>query len=70
LIEHQHIGQNANAAKSFQAAHKLYKSRRINRAMTGDLEDEAALNHPGKRSGKSLDPWKAHRLGGTRTQQL
>ena len=36
--------------------------------MTGDLEDEAALYHPGKAVVKPLtfgfDPWEAHELGG------
>src|ERR1700741_1417783 len=68
MIGHQHIGQNANAAKSLQAAHELDESLRLDRTMTGDLEDEAALNHPGNAVVKpltvSLDPWEAHELGG------
>src|SRR6516162_1397812 len=36
--------------------------------MTGDLEDEAALDHPGNAVVKPLtvgfDPWEAHELGG------
>jgi hypothetical protein len=36
--------------------------------MTGDLEDEAALDHPGNAVVKPVtigfDPWEAHELGG------
>ena len=36
--------------------------------MTGDLENEAALYHPGNAVVKALtvgfDPWEAHELGG------
>src|SRR6201981_2357530 len=68
MIGHQHVGQNANAAKSLQAAHELDESLRLNRTMTGDLEDEAALDHPGNAVVKSVtvgfDPWEAHELGG------
>jgi hypothetical protein len=68
MIRHQHIGQNTNPTKSLQAAHKLDKLLRLNRTMTGDLEDEAALDHPGNAVVKSVtvgfDPWEAHELGG------
>ena len=42
--------------------------------MTGDLENEAALDHPGNAVVKpltvGLDPWEAHELGETITQQI
>ena len=68
MIGHQHIGQNANAAKSLSVAHELDESFRLDRTMTGDLENEAALDHPGNAVVKPLtvgfDPWEAHQLGG------
>jgi len=70
MIRHQHIGQNTNATKNLQAAHELDKSFRLDRTMTGDLENEAALYHPGNAVIKPLtvgfDPWEAHELGGGR----
>jgi hypothetical protein len=57
-----------NAAKSFQAADEVDESLGLNRTMTGDLEDEAALYRPGTAVVKALtaglDPWEAHELGG------
>ena len=44
------------------------ESLRLDRTMTGDLEDEAALDHPGNAVVKpltvGLDAWEAHELGG------
>jgi hypothetical protein len=68
MIGHQRVGQNANAAKSLQAAHEPDKTLGLGRTMTGDLEDEAALDHPGNAVVKpvtvGLDPWEAHKVGG------
>jgi hypothetical protein len=73
MIRHQHIGQNTNASKSLQAAHELDKTLCLDRTMTGDLEDGAALYHPGNAVVKPLtvgfDLWEAHELAGTTTQQ-
>src|ERR1700745_2588582 len=74
MIGHQHIGQNANAAKSLQAAHELDESLRLARTMAGDLENKAALDHPGNAVVKPLtvgfDPWETHELRGNITQQI
>jgi hypothetical protein len=54
-------------AKSLQAPHEVDKSLRLSRTMTGSLENEAALYHPGNAVVKpltfGLDPWEAHKLG-------
>ena len=54
-------------AKSLQAPHEVDKSLRLSRTMTGGLENEAALYHPGNAVVKPLtfgrDPWEAHKLG-------
>jgi hypothetical protein len=40
----------------------------LSRTMTGGLEDEAALDHPGNAVVKPMtvgfDPWETHQLGG------
>jgi hypothetical protein len=49
-------------------AHELDKSFRLDRTVTGDLENEAALDHPGNAVVKcltvGLDSPGTHRLGG------
>ena len=54
MIRHQSIGQDPYAAKGLQPSHQEHKSFGLGGTVTGGLENESTVDHPGNAVVKTL----------------
>ena len=73
MIRHQSIGQDPYAAKGLQPSHQEHKSFGLGGTVTGGLENESTVDHPGNAVVKtltlSLDAREPHGCKAEFTQQ-